>query len=305
MIIEKQSPSELQALIKANNKPGQERFQERSFKIALDVHWQEKELPAGLSAKEHYERQLGNSVLGSFISIPGGTYKIGSPAKEKNRISNEKHHKIKLSPFSIMAAAVTQEAYTKVMGTNPSYFKEAKYCPDSHKTLEVQGQKIPVCADFPVEMVSYDDALKFAERMMELDPSHKYDLASEAQLEVAYRGGTTTAYVCGKNEKVLEQYVWHRANSGNQSHGAMSKRPNKYGVYRSGVWEWAKDWYDANYAGSSGLDPQGPLSGSRRVFRGGSWGGCASDCRSAYRTFGSPDTRDGGLGFRLVRTRNS
>ena len=35
--------------------------------------------------------------------------------------------------------------------------------------------------------------------------------------------------------------------------------------------------------------------------RGGSWHNVALGCRSANRSYGSPDSRNDGLGFRLVR----
>jgi formylglycine-generating enzyme required for sulfatase activity len=301
LIIEKQRPGDFLALIKINQQSGYRAEEEGSFKIALGAHYRREPVPPGVKAKDHYMTLCG-SGLGRFVSIPGGTYKIGSPTSEKNRQVNEKRHKVKLSPFSIMDAALTQEAYARVMGKTPSYFKDAKYCHRSFKELEINGQKISVCADHPVEMVSYEDALEFAKRMTELDPGHTYDLPTEAQLEVAFRGGTITAYVSGNKEASLDAYAWYNQNSGNQSHSIKSKQANSYDIYRSSVWEWAKDWYDVNYAGSSGSDPQGPLSGSYRVIRGGCWYDYAPSCRSAYRSYYWPDSRGGPLGFRLVRT---
>ena len=136
-----------------------------------------------------------------------------------------------------------------------------------------------------MEKVSWDDAKKFAELLNKHDSKYKYSLPTEAQLEVAFRGGTNTAYVTGRDdEKGLGDYVWYDANSGNQTHPVKSiKFANKFGIYRSSVWEWAQDWYDKDYAGSTGLDPQGPTSGSYRVIRGGGWCNGASYCRSAFR----------------------
>jgi formylglycine-generating enzyme required for sulfatase activity len=172
----------------------------------------------------------------------------------------------------------------------------------SFKEIEVNGQKIAVCADHPVEQVSYDDAIEFAGRMNELDPGHTYSLPTEAQLEVAFRGGTKSAYVTGKDDKEgLGDYVWHSDNSNRQTHGVKSKQANKYGIYRS-VLEWAKDWYGANYADFTGLDPQGPATGFRRVTHGSSWNYWAGYHRSASRGSLPPGYRSANLGFRLVRT---
>ena len=50
------------------------------------------------------------------------------------------------------------------------------------------------------------------------------------------------------------------------------------------VWEWCQDWSDDGYYAKSPTDdPTGPVTGSDRVFRGGSWGGPAWGCASAER----------------------
>ena len=67
------------------------------------------------------------------------------------------------------------------------------------------------------------------------------------------------------------------------------------------VWEWCQDWYDKEYyAKSSSADPSGPLSGSDRVIRGGSWNKIPYYLRAEYRNYASPDGVDDSLGFRLV-----
>lgn len=254
------------------------------------------------SFKDLYMVQY-KSDIGYFVSIPGGTYKIGSPPEEKDRHDDERLHEVQLSPFSIMEAAVTQENYARVMGENPSRFKKREYCEKTFKEITVNNKKIAVCPDLPVEMVSYEDAQKFALARNKIDPTHKYSLPTEAQLEVAFRGKTTTAYVSGEEDRKLGDYVWYYANSsGNQTQPVSGKLPNAFGVYRSSVLEWTKDWYDEGYEGSSGSDPQGPSSGSDRVIRGGSWYSAASGCRSALRDGTPPDDRNGDIGFRLVRT---
>lgn len=254
--------------------------------------------------------------LGQFVTIPGGTYVIGSPENEPFREASERLHSVKLSPYSIMDAAVTQESYATVMGENPSGFKNPKYCPLSFKEIEVNGKKIAVCADHPVEEVSWDDANKFANRLNELDPKHKYDLPTEAQLEVAFRGGTNTAFVTGPytsrdDMANLKKYVWYVENSNNQTHPVKSTQKNAFGFYRSSVWEWVRDWqaFKYEYAGSEGLDPKGPegpdTSRGRypaRVVRGCAFASPFTSCRSAYRYFASPDARGNYMGFRLVRT---
>ena len=50
------------------------------------------------------------------------------------------------------------------------------------------------------------------------------------------------------------------------------------------VWEWAHDWYDSDYYHDSPKkNPLGPLGGSNRILRGGSWFNDAVNLRSAFR----------------------
>ena len=65
------------------------------------------------------------------------------------------------------------------------------------------------------------------------------------------------------------------------------------------LWEWCRDWYDA-YPTGSVSDPQGPVSGSLRVVRGGSWSDYGKDCRSAGRAVVYPSQRSILVGFRVV-----
>jgi len=84
-----------------------------------------------------------------FCYIPGGTFTMGSPESEEYRSSDEKQHKVTLSPFWMGKYEVTQKQYSEVMGTNPSYFVGT-------------GQDL---SKLPVERVSWYDAIEFCNKL--------------------------------------------------------------------------------------------------------------------------------------------
>jgi len=178
-----------------------------------------------------------------------------------------------------------------VIGNNPSYF--------------------PGDANRPVEQVSWNDATNYCAQLTarerlagRLPAGWAYRLPTEAEWEYACRAGTTNRYYYGDDTGYtqLANYAWYNANSGGITHPVGGKLPNRWGLYdmAGNVWEWCSDWYDDAYPGGSVTDPQGSVSGSHRVIRGGSWPNPANYCRSAQRGLSLPAAPDNRFGFRLV-----
>jgi len=66
------------------------------------------------------KRLNANSVGMEFISIPAGSFTMGSPKKEKNRGHDEKQVKVTITrAFELGKTVVTQQQWTEVMGTTP------------------------------------------------------------------------------------------------------------------------------------------------------------------------------------------
>jgi formylglycine-generating enzyme required for sulfatase activity len=131
-------------------------------------------------------------------------------------------------------------------------------------------------------------------------------LPSEAEWEYACRAGTTTAFNNGSSDDAtVGTIAWYGTNSSDQTHAVGGKAANALGLYdmAGNVWEWVNDWYydGSYYSVSPSTNPPGPVSGSARVLRGGSWRFDAYTVRSSYRAASGPDSPNFIYGFRAAR----
>jgi len=228
---------------------------------------------------------LGGGVKLEMILIPAGEFLMGSPDSDVVAFPHEKpQHKVRIPrPFYLGKCLVTQEQWQTVMGDNPSQFKGPKN---------------------PVDHVSWEDCRQFGEKLSAKLGGGKFSLPSEAQWEYACRAGHKRAYCFGDDDSQLGQYAWYENDSGGQTHPVGQKKPNAWGVYdmHGNVWEWTADWFDGEYYVHSPVDdPPGPATGYYRVVRGGGCRSYAWSCRSANRSWYSPEYRDDPLGFRVAR----
>jgi formylglycine-generating enzyme required for sulfatase activity len=130
----------------------------------------------------------------------------------------------------------------------------------------------------------------------------EFRLPTEAEWEYACRVDSTGKFCFGDDEARLGEYAWYGANSGGKTHAVGEKKPNAWGLYdmHGNVWEWCADWY-GGYDAAAATNPDGPKTGSNRVFRGGGWGDVARYCGSADRGMSGPSARGSGLGLRVVQ----
>ena len=131
-----------------------------------------------------------------------------------------------------------------------------------------------------------------------------YRLPTEAEWEYACRAWTSTRFSYGDDPGYytnLNSYAWFGDNSEVRTHAVGQKLPNAWGLYdvHGNVWEWCQDRY-GDYLGGIAIDPQGPATGTNRVFRGGCWFNGPGYCRSASRNYIDPGYGYGFIGFRAV-----
>jgi formylglycine-generating enzyme required for sulfatase activity len=245
-------------------------------------------------------KEITNSIGMKLVRIKPGKFIMGSPTDEKDRRDDEHLHEVEITKAFYMGVyTVTQAEYKEVVGSNPSYFSADGGGKDKVKGLDT--------SKFPVEDVSWEEAVKFCEKLSgmakEKAAGRVYRLPTECEWEYACRAGTKTRYYTGDDEDDLKNAGWYRENSDGRTHKVGEKKANAFGLYdmHCNVRQWCSDWYGKGYCQNSDKrDPKGPESGDSRVLRGGCWKNNAWNCRSAYRNYNAPGNRACNYGFRVV-----
>ncbi len=217
-----------------------------------------------------------------MVYVEGGTFRMGATAEQgEDAADREKPvHSVTLSDFHIGRYEVTQGLWEEVMGGNSSTNKAGD--------------------TYPVEDVSWEDCQRFIERLNRRTGLN-FRLPTEAEWEYAARGGIKSKGYKYAGSDNLDEVGWYEDNSGNRTHPVGQKQANELGLHdmSGNVWEWCQDWY-GEYSGSSQRNPKGPVSGSYRVLRGGSYWGSARYCRVSSRNNGVPGKWNIFSGLRLV-----
>jgi len=241
-----------------------------------------------------------------FVFVQGGTFHNGT--------SN-----VTLSSFYIDKYEVTQASYQAVMGTNPSNFA---------------GNP-----NRPVERVSWFNAIEYCNRRSiqeGLTPCYSYStfgtnpdnwpsgwntsssnhtnvscnwsangyrLPTEMEWMFAAKGGNQSQGYTYSGSNTIGNVAWYSSNSSSRTWDVGLKDPNELGTFdmSGNVWEWVWDIWNSSYPTGNQTNPTGPVSGSYRVVRGGSWVYSASVCTVSNRGYSSASATDGDIGFRCVR----
>jgi len=220
---------------------------------------------------------LGGATM---VAVSPGVFIIGSMGAGKNEAPLTRMTLTRR--YWLSRTEVTQAQWLALMETNNSHW---------------QGP------DMPMESVSWNEAMAFCQRLTQreqaagrLPEGYFYVLPLEAQWEFACRAGGD-----GSREEELRNLDWYKANSGDCTHPAGRRPPNRWGFQdmRGNVAEWCFDWL-APYPGVPVTDYAGPGEGAQRVVRGGAFNFTALACRAASRAGEEPDKAHPNIGFRLA-----
>jgi formylglycine-generating enzyme required for sulfatase activity len=227
-----------------------------------------------------------------MVSVPAGVFAMGSSDSDPQAADDEKpQHTVYLEAYWMDQTEVTNRMYAVCVqagmcrspGQSSSktrlfYYGESRY------------------DDYPVLYVSWEDAKAYCQWAGRRLPT-------EAEWEKAARGDGGRLFPWGDTPPTPGLLNYDNQVGDTTQAGSYPLGASPYGALdmAGNVSEWTADWYDERYyAVSPALNPIGPLSGTYRVLRGGSWFSSGRAVRAAFRLWNLPDLRSDGIGFRCA-----
>jgi formylglycine-generating enzyme required for sulfatase activity len=279
-----------------------------------------EDFPAVEKIKGHdrYEETIpGTDIKFRMAPIPGGKFKMSSPADEAGRQENEGDGpvEVELSPFWMGTHEVTwQEFDVFAFSFDVKTAKEAEKSgkPLKRTPFDLKADAVtrptPPYVDmtfgyghdgYPAICMTHNAATKYCE-WLSAKTGRKYRLPTEAEWEYAARAGSTTKFHWGDDAEKFGDHEWFAGNSNEKPQPVGLKKPNKWGLYdiHGNVYEWTKDKYVADYhkritkEGSLKVVKNPTLQTTETKWstaRGGSWRDDPELCRSAVRTGAEED----------------
>ncbi len=273
-----------------------------------------------------------DAIKSEMVTIPGGTYLMGTTLDEASAAMDEcalygtsctdlswvqdstPPHPTTVDSFQMEIYEVSIEQYVAFLNW---------LGPNQHK-VGCQGQPCALTdVEDPDRATIAFDGTTYAVRNPEFQSNHPATLVTwwgaseycrtlnrrlptEAEWERAARGSQNNTYPWGfEFDQTLATSSFPTA-IGTVPVTANATGQSPYGVLNmaGNVSEWVSDWYQPDYytqqMNSAVANPQGPVSGTDKVHRGGSWDTKPLFLRSVHRMSTPPGNPGSSVGFRCV-----
>jgi prepilin-type processing-associated H-X9-DG protein len=235
--------------------------------------------------------------------VPGGTFTMGSPYNAN--CGTPPTQEVTLSPYWIYKYEVTVEQYLEFCSATS---RALPPFPTGYSWTGKSGWTDSTLQQHPIVCVTWVDCKAYADWA-------GVSLPTEAQWEYAASGPQENNYPWGGTATATDSINgWDQTKSANDSNsynvgkstwtvGSFPEGSSWCGVQdiAGNAYEWCSDWYVSNsYLLTPLTNPTGPLSGSSRVLRGGSWNDSVNGNRNTYRYDCNPNFQNNGVGFRCI-----
>jgi len=271
-----------------------------------------------ISGQGHANSQRSNDDM---VAIPGGRFEVGIHRSDVPRLKKVfdinadqlfdpeiPRHSVTLDNFYMDKYPVTNAQFRKFVDADPKWTPE-RIASDLHNGNYLKhwndSEVLAKRSDHPVVNVSWYAAVAYCHWAGKRLPT-------EAEWEHAARGGLTALYPWG-NQPVDQG----RANYSGSAIGTTTRvgtyPPNGYGLYdmSGNVWEFVADEWQSY----TPVAQKNPVAGgnlftdgtsflgikTRRVIRGGSWGGSPINLWVEYRDSHPPNGAQDFVGFRCAK----
>jgi len=172
----------------------------------------------------------GGTVSIEMVSIPAGTFMMGSPTTEPNRWDDETQHSVTLSAFSMSKYQVTQAQWVAVMGTGE----------DRTTTSYGKGN------NYPIYSVNWYDAIVFCNKL-------------------SIKEGLNPVYSIGGKTNPAEWGAIPTSNDATWNAAVMDKSKNGYRLPTEAEWEYACRGSYPNKATETNTKPFGIGDGTKMI----------------------------------------
>ncbi|MGA1978342.1 MAG: SUMF1/EgtB/PvdO family nonheme iron enzyme [Bacteroidales bacterium] len=260
-----------------------------------------------------------SSVSFRMMAIPGGRFRMGSPAGEPFRKEDEGPvREVEISPFFLEETEVTWDEYLAFYEQTATEGRttdtEGLRSRNAGKADAISGATPPYgqpdqgwgYGKRPAISMSFHAAETYCKWLSSVT-GKTYRLPTEAEWEYACRAGTSTPYFFPGDPRKFEKaglksrlssndtaginsYIIYLGNSRSRTQTSEMVHANPFGLKNmsGNVAEFCSDWYqpDAYSKCQAGIltDPKGPETGEEHVIRGGTYLDKAGNLRSAARS---------------------
>ena len=258
----------------------------------------------------------GTRISFEMITIPDGTFNLGSPDVELYRNRDEGPvRNVTISRFFMAKTEVSWNEYLAFYAETASAGRttDAYLDLDDRDPDAISGPTPPWGnpgqgwgkGARPAITMTHHAAEVYCEWLTQ-KTGRKYRLPTEAEWEYAARGGTSGPYffdgdqkkyneerflnkIFGTDTNTINSHIVYKANSTGITATADAVHENPFGLVNmlGNVSEFCQDWYDekayAAYPETGITNPTGPAEGTEHVIRGGSFRSMTPEVRAAAR----------------------